>query len=58
MEDNDIYEIKLEKNLKKNEKFLEIFHIWLQLKKLNKRIINNHIENAKLYINNYLITIK
>lgn len=54
MEDNDIYEIKLEKNLKKNEKFLEIFHIWLQLKKLNKRIINNHIENAKLYINNYL----
>ena len=34
MEDNDIYEIKLEKNLKKNEKFLEIFHIWLQLKKL------------------------
>ena len=54
MLDYDIYEMELEKNIKRNEKFFEIFNIWLQLKKLNKGTINNHIENAKLYINNYL----
>ena len=54
MEDYNLYEKKLEKNNKRNEKFLKIFENWLNDQKLAKKTIKKHLNNVDLYINNYL----
>lgn len=54
MEDYKLYEQNLEKNNKRNEGFLEIFEDWLNDVKLAKKTIRKHLNNADLYINNYL----
>lgn len=54
MEDYKLYAQNLEKNNKRNEKFLEIFEDWLNDEKLAKKTIRKHLNNADLYINDYL----
>ena len=54
MEDYELYERNLEKNNKRNEKFLKIFDNWLNDQKLSKKTIRKHLSNIDLYINNYL----
>ena len=54
MEDYELYERNLEKNNKRNEKFLKIFENWLNDQKLSKKTIVKHLSNIDLYINNYL----
>ena len=48
------YEEKLEKERKKNKKYLDEFDAWLNEKILTKKTIENHVMNADLYINEYL----
>ena len=54
MEDYELYEEKLEKNYKRNEKFLKIFEKWLNAQNLAPKTIRKHLNNIDLYINNYL----
>lgn len=54
MEDYKLYELNLEKNNKRNEKFLKIFEDWLNDQKLVKKTIRKHLNNVDLYINDYL----
>ncbi len=49
------YEVEVEKNEKINEKYLDEFENWLKDKGLAKKTIRNHIENASLYINDFLV---
>jgi site-specific recombinase XerD len=48
------YEIKIEKNKKRNEKFIKEFEKWLIEKNMSEKTIRKHISNIDLYINNYL----
>ena len=48
------YEIKVEENLKRNEKYIKEFEKWLNEKNLAKKTIRKHISNIDLYINDYL----
>lgn len=48
------YEEDVKKITKKNEKYLKAFENWLVDKNLSEKTIRNHVENADLYINNYL----
>ena len=48
------YEIKVEENLKRNEKYIKEFEKWLNEKNLAKKTIRKHISNINLYINDYL----
>ena len=48
------YEEKMSKNIKRNEKYLEGFEIWLTQKNLVPKTIKNHLTNIKLFINDYL----
>lgn len=48
------YEIELEKNNKRNDKFINEFEEWLNQKKLTPRTINKHLCNIDLFINSYL----
>jgi len=48
------YDKKLEKHVKRNEKFLSEFEVWLNKKRLSPKTIRKHLSNADLYINNYL----
>lgn len=52
--DYDNYEENLEKERKKNNKYLKKFDSWLNEKGLAKKTIENHVMNADLYINEYL----
>ena len=54
MENYKLYEQNLEKNNKRNEKFLKIFENWLNDQKLAKKTIRKHLNNIDLYINYYL----
>ena len=47
-------EKQIENNKKRNDKFLKEFEIWLNNKGLAAKTINNHLNNASLYINDYL----
>ena len=49
-----LYEKNLKKNEKRNEKFLEIFEVWLNNKNLSQKTIQKHLSNANLYINEFL----
>ncbi len=48
------YEIKVEENRKRNEKYIKEFENWLEAKGLVKKTIRKHINNVNLYINDYL----
>lgn len=48
------YELKIEQNKKRNEKFIEEFEIWLTEKGLVQKTIRKHLNNVDLYINDYL----
>ncbi len=54
MEDYKLYEVNVEKNTKRNKKFLKIFESWLNKQKLTQRTIKKHLDNAQLYIDDYL----
>lgn len=48
------YELKVEQNRKRNEKFIKEFEDWLIEKVLVKKTIRKHVNNIDLYINDYL----
>lgn len=48
------YEIKVEKNKLRNEKYINEFEEWLKEKGLVKKTIRKHLNNINLYINEYL----
>ena len=48
------YEIKVDKNRKRNEKYIKEFEEWLSEKGLVKKTIRKHLSNVDLYINDYL----
>ena len=54
MEDYKIFEKKVKTNQKRNEKFIEEFENYLIEKGLGDKTINKHINNASLYIDDYL----
>lgn len=54
MNDYNVWEKKVEENHKRNEKFIEEFESWLIQKNLAKKTIRKHLNNASLYINDYL----
>lgn len=54
MDDYKIWEKKVEENQKRNEKFINEFENWLKEKNLAKKTIKKHINNASLYINDFL----
>lgn len=54
MEDYKIWEKKEKENRERNKKFIEEFEEWLTQKGLVKKTIRKHVNNATLYINDYL----
>lgn len=54
MEDYKLYEMKVEKNRKRNEKYLKEFESWLNQKNLVNKTIRKHLNNVDLYIDDYL----
>lgn len=54
MDDYDACEKMIEENHKRNEKFIEEFESWLIQKDLAMKTIRKHLNNASLYINDYL----
>ena len=54
MEDYKLYEEKLKKNKKRNERYINEFEEWLNGKNLVKETIQKHLNNVDLYINDYL----
>ena len=48
------YELKVEQNKKRNEKFIKEFESWLTEKNLVNKTIRKNISNIDLYINDYL----
>ncbi len=48
------YELKVEQNRKRNEKFIKEFEEWLNEQGLVNKTVRKHINNADLYINDYL----
>lgn len=49
------YDLLVEKNEKRNEKFLNEFSVWLEKQNLVKKTIRKHVSNADLFINSYLV---
>ena len=48
------YEKKIDKNIKRNKKYINGFEKWLNEKGLVNKTIKKHISNAELFINDYL----
>lgn len=48
------YDLLVEKNEKRNEKFLNEFSDWLEKQNLVEKTIRKHVSNIDLYINCYL----
>lgn len=48
------YEKIIEENEIKNKKYISEFEKWLKEKKLTNRTVIKHLNNAELYINDYL----
>ena len=55
MSDYQEYEKKCEQYRKENEKYLAVFEQDLKDAGLSKKTIRNHVNNADLYINDYLM---
>lgn len=47
--------MNIEEKVKRNKKFLEEFKSWLKNKGLAEKTINSHVDNAELYIDDYLV---
>ena len=54
MNDYKNCEKNVEENHKRNKKFIEEFEDWLRDKGLAKKTIRKHVNNASLYIDDYL----
>lgn len=54
MNDYNDMEKRIEENYERNKKFINEFDKWLNNKELAKKTIRKHINNASLYINDYL----
>jgi len=54
MDNYKIWEKKVEDNHKRNEQFINEFEEWLKEKNLVDKTIRKHINNANLYINDFL----
>ena len=54
MNDYKTWEKNVEENHKRNKKFIEEFEDWLKDKGLAKKTIRKHVNNASLYIDDYL----
>ena len=54
MQKTEDYEIKLEENTKRNEKYIKEYEKWLIEKNLTNKTIKKHLDNIDLYINDYL----
>ena len=52
--DYKTWEKKSAENRKRNEKFIKEFQNWLEQKNLAIKTIRKHVNNASLYINDYL----
>ncbi len=50
----DNYEIVLEENKRRNEKYVKEFDEWLKEKGLVNKTIKKHISNIAFYLNEYL----
>lgn len=48
------YDKMMEKSIKENALYLEKFEEWLKNKKLGSKTIKKHVDNAYLYINDFL----
>ena len=48
------YEVELEKNIKRNKKFINEFEKWLIVQKLGNKTIRKHLNNIDLFINDYV----
>lgn len=48
------YDKKVEKNIKRNEKYIVEFELWLKDKGLVNKTIKRHLDNISLYLNDYL----
>lgn len=48
------YEVKVNENEKRNEKFINEFKLWLKEKGLVEKTIKKHISNITFYLNEYL----
>ena len=48
------YEIKMNKNVKRNEKYLNGFEKWLNKKGFTNKTKKKHLSNTDLFINDYL----
>ncbi len=48
------YDKKIKANIKRNEKYIKEFEKWLNEKGLAKNTIRKHLNNASLYIDDYL----
>lgn len=48
------YDLKTDKNIKRNENFIKLFEKSLKEEKLSERTINKHLDNIDLFINDYL----
>lgn len=48
------YEKKVNENIKRNEKYLNEFEVWLNKKGLGNKTIKKHLSNTELFINKYL----
>ena len=54
MNDYKTWEKNVKENHKRNKKFIEEFEDWLKDKGLAKKTIRKHVNNASLYIDDYL----
>lgn len=50
----DNYEVELEKNEKRNKKYVNEFQDWLKAKNLSEKTIKKHISNISFYLNDYM----
>ena len=48
------YEIKMNKNVKRNEKYLNGFKKWLNKKGFTNKTIKKHLSNTELYLDIFL----
>ncbi len=55
MNDLDEYDKKSEEIRKENERYLELFKQDMEERRLSENTIRRHLQNAELYINDYLL---
>ena len=54
MDDYEKYEKNVQKNIKRNERFLKEFKNEMNKQNLSPKTINKHLNNIKFYLNTYL----